>query len=126
MVLHRTHPLHISSQQPFWVWHFMRIKLHPTPILPVMTAHISLQRLRGLGAFWFYVKYYSGNEHYLVLIIFVQNSFLSGLQRHLRSASSLTPVSPQPGRRSTSISSPFSQEHTFFRMVDMFVKQVLL
>jgi len=61
----------------------------------------------------------------------VQNSFLSGLQRHLRSASSLTPVSPQPGSsraslsRSTS-SQPFSQEHGFFRMVDMFVRQVLL
>ena len=58
-----------------------------------------------------------------------QNSFLSGVQRHLRSAASLTPVSPQPGRASlsrSSSSSPFSHEHGFFRMVDMFVKHVLL
>jgi len=61
----------------------------------------------------------------------VQNSFLSGLQRHLRSASSLTPVSPQPGTGRASLSRSFSSplvfhEHPFFRMVDMFVKQVLL
>jgi len=55
----------------------------------------------------------------------IQNSFLSGVHRHLRSASCLTPVSPQPSRRSTT-ASPFTQQHAFFRMVDMFVKQVLL
>ena len=67
----------------------------------------------------------------VLMMLTVQNAFLTGLQRHLRSISSLTPVSPQPssGRDSLSrlvSSQPFLPEYQFFRMVDMFVKQVLL
>jgi nuclear pore complex protein Nup188 len=61
------------------------------------------------------------------------NSFLAALQRHLRSASTaLTPVSPQVGSGRSSLAklaqttSPFSApDQSYFRMVDIFVRQVL-